>query len=76
MLQLFTETIDILEDNILDGIVSLQIAGCQTRCVLSEKFRLKNFFFFDSCLITSVHIKFLLDDFIMEVLQILSVAPT
>jgi len=78
MLKSFADRMKILVDDVLDEIVSLHKGSVlDTVCLVREdSFEDFFFFFFFVCLITYMHIWFPLYRFIMEVLQILNVAPT
>jgi len=76
MLQYFADSIDILDDNVADDIVSLHKLKSPILFVMDDKIRLMTFFYFYSFLITNVHFRFPLNDFFVGVLQVLNVTPT
>jgi len=78
MLQTFAESVDILLEGVPDG-GALSLRRCreyETVCLSRGKKSSKDFFYFYSYLISDIHVRFPFDEFTMEVLCVLNVAPT
>lgn len=76
MLQTFVESVDIFLKGTPDGILSLRMCKeFETVCLGSGK-EPKYFFYFYSCLISDIHVRFPLDSFIIDILRVLNVTPT
>ena len=60
----------------MDGLLSLRRCREYETICLGRGREPKDFFYFYSCLISDIHVRFPFDDFTMEVLRVLNVAPT
>ena len=74
MLKDFVESVDIVLEGVPNGAFALRkCREFETVCLGRGKER-KDFFYFYSCLISDIHVRFPFDAFTMEVLRILNVA--
>jgi len=76
MLQNFVDSVDIVLEGVPNGSFALRrCREFETVCLGKGKER-KDFFYFYSCLTSDIHVRFPFDNFTMEVLCILNVAPS
>jgi len=76
MLQAFTKSVDIILEGLTDYALALRrCREYETICLGRGKEPI-DFFYFNSCLISDIHIRFPFGEFTMEVLRILNVVPT
>jgi len=72
----FVESFDIVLEGVPNGAFALhRCREFETVCLGRGK-EAKDFFYFYSCLISEIHVCFPFDEFTMEVLHVLNVAPT
>jgi len=76
MLHDFVENFDIVLEGVPNGAFALcRCRELETVC-LGRGRECKDFFYFYSCLISDIHVFFPFDEFTIEVLRVLNVAPT
>jgi len=76
MLQDFVESVDIVLEGVSNGAFALRRCQEYETVCLGRGKKAKDFFYFYSCLISDIHVCFPFDEFTMEVLCVLNVAPT
>ena len=72
----FVESFDIVLKGMLNGAFALRRCREFETICLGRGEEAKDFFYFYSCLISNIHVRFTFDEFTMEVLRVLNVAPT
>jgi len=76
MLQAFVESVDIVLEGVPNGALALRRCREFEIVCLGREREAKDFFYFYSCLISDIHVRFPFYEFTMEMLCILNVAPT